>query len=82
MVAPIPSTDSLKNNIAAEQAPANPPVKPEGAKAKTDAPKVDVVELSLPTQARLLKQQGMSIPQIAIQLKQDIGTVTGYFTKT
>jgi predicted transposase YdaD len=44
-------------------------------KAETAA----TVELSQQAQAQLLRQQGMGIPQIALQLRLDVKTVTSFF---
>jgi hypothetical protein len=81
MVDPISSNNPMvsKQVAAADQAPVKPPAKPESAPFKVDVPKTDVVELSLSAQAKLLKQQGMSIAQIAIQLGLDVETVSGFF---
>lgn len=55
-------------------------VVPQGAApAKTDLPKSDTVQLSDEAQARALRQNGVSIPDIALQLRLDIKTVTGFF---
>ena len=47
--------------------------------AKSDLGKGDTVQLSDEAQARALRQNGMSIPDIALQLRLDIKTVTGFF---
>ena len=44
-------------------------------------PRSDTIELSQAAQARLLRLQGMSIPEIAQQLRLDITTVNGFFPK-
>jgi hypothetical protein len=47
--------------------------------AKPDLTKTDTVQLSDESQARSMRQNGMSIPDIALQLRLDIKTVTGFF---
>jgi hypothetical protein len=47
--------------------------------AKPDLAKSDTVHLSDEAQARSMRQNGMSIPDIALQLRLDIKTVTGFF---
>ena len=76
MITPISSSSSSVKIAAAGQAPAKQPSKPEPIQVKKEAS--DVVELSIPAQAKLLKQRGMSIPEIALELKLDVKTVTGY----
>jgi hypothetical protein len=44
-------------------------------------PASDTIELSQAAQARYLHQEGMSIPDIALQLKLDITTVNSFFPK-
>jgi hypothetical protein len=61
------------------QAPANAQPKPEATPAKPDLQNADTVELSQQAQARLLREQGMGIPQIAMQLRLDVKTVTSFF---
>jgi len=39
---------------------------------------LDTVDLSLPAQARLMQQQGLTINQIAVKLELDIMTITRY----
>lgn len=75
MVNPISANSGAVNkNSAASQ----PPAKPEVAPVKTDVPKADVVELSNSAQAKLLKQQGLTIAQIAIKMSLDVKTVATY----
>jgi hypothetical protein len=45
------------------------------------APRGDTVELSQAAQARLLRLQGMSIPDIALRLRLDITIVNSFFPK-
>jgi hypothetical protein len=47
--------------------------------AKSDLAKSDTVQLSDEAQARSMRQNGVSIPDIALQLRLDIKTVTGFF---
>lgn len=81
MINPISSQNASLNNqiAAADQAPEKTPAKPEGEQLKVDVSKTDVVELSDSAQARLLKQQGMDIAQIAFQLGLDVETVSSFF---
>jgi hypothetical protein len=77
MVEPIKSggvTPKISTPAAAPQAAVQ-------AKAEA-APKSDTVQLSNEAQARSLRQQGLSIPEIAIQLRLDIKTVTGFFPQS
>ena len=80
MVNPISSNNAAVNKIAAaDQAIAKAPVQAEVTQAKIDAPKADVVEISHSAQAKVLKQEGLTIPQIAIKLGLDVKTVTTFF---
>jgi DNA-binding CsgD family transcriptional regulator len=47
--------------------------------ATAQAPQGDVVQLSNAAQAKLLKQQGLDVAQIAIKLGLDAKTVATYF---
>ena len=84
MVDPISSNNPTVNRISTpSQAPIEQPAQPEATPVKTDLPpKTDTVELSQQAQAQLLRQQGISIPQIALQLKLDVKTVTSFFPQT
>jgi DNA-binding NarL/FixJ family response regulator len=66
--------------------PANTPkpaAAPQPVQAKAEIPpKTDSVQISSEAQARSLRQQGMSIPEIALQLRLDVKTVTGYFPQS
>jgi hypothetical protein len=89
MVEPI-RTGGVHPNIAAQtptaapqpiQAKSDVPAQP--VQAKTDMPrKADTVQISNEAQARSLRQQGMSIPEIALQLRLDLKTVTGFFPQS
>jgi hypothetical protein len=68
-----PANISTPIKAAVQQAPA--PVKPDLAKS-------DTVLLSNEAQARSLRQNGLSIPEIALQLRLDIKTVTGFFPES
>jgi hypothetical protein len=61
------------------QAPPKTPAREEAPTVKQGQPKGDTVELSPAAQARLLHLQGMSIPDIALQLRLDIATVNSFF---
>jgi DNA-binding NarL/FixJ family response regulator len=74
MVNPISS-----NKNAIEPTRADPVAKPDVAKTKIDTLKADVVELSHSTQAKLLKQQGFDVPEIALKLGLDVKTVSTFF---
>jgi hypothetical protein len=50
--------------------------------AKVELTKTDTVNLSHQAQARSMRQQGLSIPEIALQLRLDVKTVTGFFPKS
>jgi len=80
MVNPISSNNAAMNKIAAaDQAIAKATVQAEGSRAKTDTPRVDVVKISHSAQAKAMKQEGLTIPQIAIKLGLDVKTVTTFF---
>ena len=80
MINPISSNNAAVNKLAAaDQAIAKAPVPAEGTQAKTDSQKLDVVEISHSAQAKVLKQEGLTIPQIAIKLGLDVKTVTTFF---
>ena len=73
-----PSTRSTQPAPTAPSAPkqsSQPAQQPAGAKP-------DVVELSFSAQAQLLRQKGMTIPQIALQLGLDVTTVTSFFPQS
>jgi DNA-binding NarL/FixJ family response regulator len=50
--------------------------------AKAEVAKSDTVQLSNEAQARSMRQQGLSIPEIAQQLRLDVKTVTGFFPQS
>ena len=50
--------------------------------AKAEKTREDTVQLSDESQARSLRQNGLSIPEIALQLRLDIKTVTGFFPES
>jgi hypothetical protein len=77
MVEPIKSA-SVTPKVAT---PAAAPQAAVQAKAEITA-KSDTVQLSHEAQARSLRQQGLSIPEIASQLRLDIKTVTGFFPQS
>jgi hypothetical protein len=60
-----------------EAAPKAPVVAKE-ILAKVTPAKVDTVNLSIPAQARLMQQQGLTIDQIALRLDLDRPTVSRY----
>jgi hypothetical protein len=72
--------------IRSAGAPANVPTPapaPQPVQAKAEvSPKADSVQISSEAQARSLRQQGMSIPEIALQLRLDVKTVSGYFPQS
>ncbi len=68
--------------VSAKPAPevtAKPPAQQQAVSMATSAAKNDTVELSYAAHAQLLRQQGLSIPEIALKLGQDVKTVSGYF---
>jgi DNA-binding NarL/FixJ family response regulator len=71
MVNPISPNIAPKNQPSFEL-PARPEVSPSAAS------NADVVELSNSAQAKLLKQQGLNVAQIAIKLGLDVKTVSSY----
>jgi hypothetical protein len=83
MVDPISSNSTSSSKSAmASQAPAKPVVQPETTQVKAGFQTSDTVELSQAAQAQLLRQQGQSIPEIAMQLGLDIKTVTAFFPQS
>lgn len=59
------------------------PIKPAEPKApavtvQPIAPRTDTVEISIPAQARQLKQEGQSINEIAYKLSLSVETVSQY----
>ena len=55
------------------------PVRSEEVPAKLETPIKDSVQLSPSAQARILRREGKSIPQIAIKLGLAIPTVAAFF---
>ena len=55
------------------------PIRPEEVSLKLESSIRDSVELSDSAQARILRQAGQSIPQIAIKLGLGIPTVAAFF---
>ena len=60
-----------------QTAPKAPVVAKEAA-AKVPLAKVDTVDLTMPAQARLMQQQGLTANQIALRLDLDIDVVSRY----
>ena len=73
--------EPVKSGIAPVNipAPARASVPQAPAGARPESAKKDTVLLSDEAQARALHENGMSIPDIALQLRLDIKTVTGFF---
>jgi hypothetical protein len=69
-------SDFTRANTAA---PEKASVRSERIPAKPDVSREDSVRLSLPAQARILRREGQSIPQIAIRLGLSITTVDAFF---
>lgn len=68
----------ISSHIAPTSQPAvEPPAKPEAS--LPTASNADLVELSNSAQAKLLKQQGLDVGEIAIKLGLDVKTVSSYF---
>ena len=83
MVDPISSNGpSISKLISTNQGAAKPAAQPEETQVKADQQKTDFIELSQAAQAQLLRQQGQSIPQIAMQLGLDVKTVTSFFPQS
>ncbi len=62
----------ISSNInPADQERAEPIARTEAAPAKKDVPVADVVQLSNAAQAKLLRQQGLSTAEIAVNLGLD-----------
>jgi len=80
MVDPIRSNSVPAGNVPTPRpVSAKPAAQPEAVPVTTSPAKEDTVELSYAAHAQLLRQQGLSIPEIALKLGQDVKTVTGYF---
>lgn len=84
-----PSTNSIRSlesqpapRSAQQSAPAAPSAPKQSAPPQPASAKPDVVELSFSAQAQLLRQKGMTIPQIALQLGLDVTTVTSFFPQS
>jgi hypothetical protein len=73
MVNPISPHSPNVNKLTADQVHAEPSTKLEATPGKAD-----VVQLSVASQAKLLKQQGFDVQEIAIKLGLDIKTVSTY----
>lgn len=50
----------------------------KGSVSKVPQLQLDAVDLSLPAQARMMQQQGLTINQISVRLELDETTVTRY----
>jgi hypothetical protein len=76
--------DPIKSGVApaniSKPAPAAAPQAP--VQQNTVVQKTDTVQLSDAAQARSLRQQGKSIPEIALQLRLDVKTVNGFFPES
>ena len=69
--------------VAPQPIQAKPVAPAQPVQAKVDMPrKADTVQISNEAQARSLRQQGMSIPEIALQLRLDLKTVNGFFPQS
>ena len=60
-----------------ETAPKTPVAAKEAA-AKITMAKMDTIDLSMPAQARLMQQQGLTVGQIALKLDLDTVTISRY----
>lgn len=76
--------DPVKSGIvpALTSTPSKVSVPQAAVPAKSDLAKSDNVQLSNEAQARSMRQNGVSIPDIALQLRLDIKTVTGFFPQS
>ena len=83
MVDPIRSSGMQVSRITAPiQTPATAPDQPPATPVRAEVPNRDTIQISYAAQAQALRQQGLSIPEISMQLKQDIKTVTSYFPES
>ncbi len=83
MIDPIRSSGVQVTKIATPSAaPVKAPDQFTTTPVRADVPTGDTVQLSYAAQALALRQQGLSIPEIAMQLKLDIKTVTSYFPES
>jgi hypothetical protein len=81
MTSSIRSLQEQPSTHSAQPAQAAPAASQQSSQAKPAA-KPDVVDLSFSAQAQLLRQKGMSIAQIALQLGLDVTTVTSFFPQS
>jgi len=78
-----PNISAPTPTAAAQPIQARSAVPAQPVQAKADMPQnADTVQISNEAQARSLRQQGMSIPEIALQLRLDLKTVTGFFPQS
>ena len=77
MVNPI-SLNNAATNKPADIAQVDPSAKLGGTPAKAVLSNADVVSLSDSAQAKLLKQEGLNVSEIAIKLGLDVKTVSSY----
>jgi len=77
MVNPI-SLNNAATNKPADIAQVDPSTKLGGTPAKAVLSNADVVSLSDSAQAKLLKQEGLNVSEIAIKLGLDVKTVSSY----
>ena len=89
MIDPITADNTMASKIAAtSQTQPMPPLQPAAApaaKTETATPstmKADTIQLSNAAQALILRQKGLSIAEIALRLRLDIGTVNGFFPQS
>ncbi len=77
MVNPISSNNAAMNKPA-DIAQIDPSTKLGAAPAKAVLSNADVVSLSDSAQAKLLKQEGLSVSEIALKLGLDVKTVSSF----
>jgi DNA-binding NarL/FixJ family response regulator len=67
-----------KAAVSMKEAAPKAPVAAQNTAAQTPLVMIDTVDLSLPAQARLMQQQGLTVNQIALKLELDNETVSRY----
>jgi hypothetical protein len=78
-VAPV-KTEKIQEKpaVAVKETAPKAPVIAKDAAAKITLAKMDTIDLSMPAQARLMQQQGLTVDQIALKLELDTTTVSRY----
>lgn len=76
-----PAVNPQEQLRSAQDTPVQTPT-PEKPVVVAVQPQSDTVDISVPAQARLLRMQGLSVVEIALQLRLDVPTVNQYLDLT